>query len=379
MAKKKRITSSDKIERKLTKIKKKTLSKGFWIRVSLSAFIIIATVVTFILCGGLYVFDAFKPNDNYTSQDFEVHYIDVGQGDATLIKLPDDKLVLIDTGEATAGETLVNYISSFMNNKRFKVIDYLIFTHQDTDHIGSGKKVLEEFQVNCVYRPMQLSQYEILNNLVINVNYPASTSKTYSSLIEMVYKEPNCEMRYSQMGESIVGDRYEFDFLSPWPELINDNTKNNNFSPIIMLEYNSKKFLFTGDAESIIENKVAEKYGYQLKADVYKVGHHGSDTSSKADFLKKVNPTYSVISVGENNQYNLPNNKVIERLKNVGSQIMMTAELGTIIFAVNENFELVILSHTAPKYDVVLIVVIGFVLLMMVWGIKIKKKKRQRK
>lgn len=146
-----------------------------------------------------------------------------------------------------------------------------------------------------------------------------------------------------------------------------------------MLEYNSKKFLFTGDAESIIENKVAEKYGYQLKADVYKVGHHGSDTSSKADFLKKVNPTYSVISVGENNQYNLPNNKVIERLKNVGSQIMMTAELGTIIFAVNENFEIVILSHTAPKYDVVLIVVIGFVLLMMVWGIKIKKKKRQRK
>lgn len=354
------------------KLKTSSSSKFLWVRICLSVVIIVAMICLFYYGGGLDLFKEYAPSEEMGSYDFEVHFIDVGQGDATLIRLPDDKTVLIDTGENKAGESLVSYISQVFDYHNLSVIDYLILTHQDDDHIGSGVQILETFQVNCVYRPMQRANYEVENfGEGYLSNYPVSTTKAYSNVIEAVYNEPNCEIKFSKNGESIIGENYSFNFLSPTE--VSSSTDNNNFSPIIMLEYNGAKIIFTGDAESEVEKEVAERCGKELKADVLKVGHHGSNTSSCQTFLDLVRPSYSIISVGEDNQYNLPSNAVVERLKSSGSQVLTTAENGTIVLTA-QNGEIIFISHHVPNTNIIIILCAGFVILMLVWGIRVKKK-----
>ena len=355
-----------------SKIQKSTSSKSFWVRFCLSIIIIVATACVFYFGGGLDLFKEYAPSEEMGRFDFEVHFIDVGQGDATLIRLPDDKTVLIDTGESKAGESLVSYVSDVFDYHKLSVIDYLILTHQDDDHIGSGVEILNRFQVNCVYRPMQRANSEVENfGEEYLSNYPISTTKAYSAVIEAVYNEPNCDIKFSREGESIVGENYSFNFLTPFS--VSSSTDNNNFSPIIMLEYNGAKILFTGDAESEVEREAVERYGYELKADVLKVGHHGSNTSSCQTFLDAVMPSYSIISVGQDNQYNLPSNAVVERLKSSGSQVLSTAENGTIVLTVQDG-EIIFISHHVPNTNIIIIVCAGLVLLMLVWGIRVKKK-----
>ncbi len=355
------------------KIKTQMSIEEILIRIGISAVIILATFLIFFFGGGLNMFKSYLPKETIYSKDFEVHFIDVGQGDSTLIRLPDGKTMLIDCGEKSAGNTLVSYLTEVFNYNEVNAIDFLIFTHQDSDHIGSGKLVLDTFQVNCVYRPMQLTSYEI-NTLKHpnNEGYAVSSSSTYNNTIKAVYQEPDCEIKFSQAGETIQGENYKVNFLTPLS--VSSSTTNNNYSPLIMLEYNGAKFLFTGDAEKKVENEAVDKYGNLLKADVYKAGHHGSNTSSSAAFLEKVLPEYTVISCGKDNSYGHPNSNVIDRLKNTGSHIMTTMELGTVIMSVDESGSVIILSHSTPNYDMTIVIAAGIILLLLTWGIKFNKK-----
>lgn len=348
------------------------------IRMGISAIIVIVTCIAFFLGGGLTIFKKYSPKETVYSQNFEVHFIDVGQGDSTLIYFPDGKTMLIDCGEKSESEGLVSYLNEVFKSHEIEAIDYLIFTHQDSDHIGGGEKVLSSFQVNNVYRPMQYSKFEVnQEGFVNNNNYAVSDSATYSKAIEAVYNEPNCEMFFTQSGQKILGADYEVEFLTPLS--VSPSLENNNYSPLIMLEYNGAKFLFTGDAESKIENEAALKYGEYLKADVYKVGHHGSSTSSSAKFLNEVLPEYAIVSAGKKNSYGHPTQTVLNRLQNVGAEVLTTIELGTIVLSVDEKGKVIILSHNTPHYDITIALAVGMILLMLTWGIKVNKSGKNEK
>ena len=352
--------------------------KEFWIRFALTVVIILATCLIFFLCGGMNIFKSYAPKDTIHSKDFEVHFIDVGQGDSTLIRFSDGKTMLVDCGKSSAGNSLVSYLTEVFKEHSVEAIDYLVLTHQDSDHIGSGKKVLDSFQVNCVYRPMQLSSYEVNTLKVPNTNnYAVSTSATYSDVIKAVYTEPNCTQEFTKAGMSIKGEGYSVNFLTPLS--VSATTENNDYSPIMSVEYNGAKFLLTGDAESKVEREAVKEYGDLLKADVYKVGHHGSSTSSCQTFLDKVMPKYAVVSAGKDNAYKHPNASVVERLKNIGAQVMTTIDLGTIVMSVDENGKILVLSHDTPNYDMTIVIAVGFVLVLLVWGIRFKKKKTKNK
>ncbi len=343
------------------------------IRLGISAIIIILTCLAFFLCGGLTLFQRYSPKETVYSQNFEVHFINVGQGDSTLIYFPDGKTMLVDCGERSEADGLVGYLTEVFKSHNIDAIDYLIFTHQDSDHIGGGEKVLSSFQVNNVYRPMQYSKFEVnQEGFVNNNNYAVSDSATYSKAIEAVYNEPNCDIFFTQAGEKISGANYEMEFLTPLS--VSASLENNNYSPLIMIEYNGAKFLLTGDAESKVESEAVAKYGDYLKADVYKVGHHGSNTSSSAKFLNEVLPEYAVVSAGKNNKYGHPTQTVLNRLQNVGAEVLTTIELGTIIMSVDAKGKIILLSHNTPKYDVTIVLAVGIILLLLTWGLMRNRK-----
>lgn len=344
----------------------------FFIRLGISAIIIVVTCLVFFLGGGMNMFKSYAPKEVVYSDNFEIHFIDVGQGDSTLVRFPDGKTMLVDCGEEKESSGLVKYLTEVFNVHKVQAIDYLVLTHQDADHVGGAKAVLDAFQINMVYRPMQLSDYDLEAGYPNTNNYAVSDTKTYYETIKAVYNEPNCERKFIQAGLQIPGTNYSVDFLTPLS--VSATLENNNYSPLMMIKYNGAKFLLTGDAESKVETQAVNKYGEELKADVYKVGHHGSNTSSSAKFLEEVKPKYAVVSAGKNNKYGHPTKKVLDRLNNVGAEVLTTIDLGTIIMSVDENGKVVILSHDTPNYDMTIVIAVGILLLLLTWGLMRNRK-----
>ena len=232
--------------------------------------------------------------------DIEVHFLDVGQGDAALV-ICDGEAMLIDGGGSSCGQFIYAYI-----RERVDELVYMISTHPHADHAGGLAAALNAVPVGVVFSPVGSWTTKVFENVV----------------------------KYAEMqGTPIVcpdeGDVFtlggsEITVLHCWP----DAWETNDMSIVLRLDYGDTSFLFTGDAEYMSEYMMIDS-GWELKADVLKVGHHGSDTSSTQEFIDAVQPDYSVISCGKNNSYGHPAEEVLERLK--GSIVLRTDELGTII------------------------------------------------
>ena len=150
-----------------------------------------------------------------------------------------------------------------------------------------------------------------------------STTKTYESLL-MAIKDKNLKINTAKAGTSIIDtDALKINILAPNNSIY---TELNNYSVVTKITYGTTKFLFMGDAEKLSENEIKEN----VTADVIKIGHHGSNTSSSIDFIKKVNAKYGIISVGLNNKYNLPKEETITNWENSGTKIYLTSTNGTI-------------------------------------------------
>ena len=273
---------------------------------------------------------------NVIASDLIVHFIDVGQGDSIAIELPDDKVVLIDSGTGSSKTSLISYLNAnvLVDDKN---IDYFIVTHPHEDHIGGGAAVFQNFDILSFYRPTVYTQNE-KNELSLEYGESyANGLHVYNTVIfqQLVSaaKEEECETVFfsSAYLPTIVSEEYTLTFLTPQNSLY-DNL--NNYSPMILLEYQNKKVLFTGDAETQIEN---EYLGLGLfdKIDVLKVGHHGSSTSSSQLFLNRIQPTYSIISVGKDNTYGHPNENILTRFASMQSQVYRTDENGTILLGIS--------------------------------------------
>jgi len=255
--------------------------------------------------------DANTNNDinNEIKEYIKIHFIDVGQGDSTFIELPNKETMLIDAGESYKEEIVSSYIKKLGYNK----INYLVGTHPHSDHIGGLAHIINTFEINKIYMPKAIS-----------------TSKTYENLL-LTIADKNLKVTTAKAGVNILNnDNLNIEIISPVNEKYSDL---NHYSAVIKITYENNKFLFMGDSEVINENEIT----VDVKSDVIKVGHHGSDTSSGYGFVYKVKPKYAIISVGENNKYDHPYKIVLDRWNKVGATIYRTDLNGNIIVTSDGN------------------------------------------
>lgn len=234
----------------------------------------------------------------------EMHFLDVGQGDCTLITC-DGHSMLIDAGKNDQGTEIQSYLES----KGITGFDYVIGTHPDSDHIGGLDVILYKFGAKHVFMP----------------DYSKDT-KTYDDVVQVI-KNKNLKRQQPKVGSTWKLGGAEFTIVAP-----NDTYAGqaNDYSIGLILTHGDKKFLLTGDAEEDSEADML-KNGISLKADVYKAAHHGSKTASTEEFLEEVSPEYVVISAGEGNSYGHPHAEVLNRLRSMGVKVFRTDEQGTIV------------------------------------------------
>jgi len=249
------------------------------------------------------------------TNDLRIDFLDVGQGSATLITTPSGYEILVDTGPNKQVLRQLGHLRPMWD----RTIDYVIATHPDLDHIGALPDVLERFQVTQVFSNNKPSK---------NGVYDAAVSQSVSQLVPTVFAKNGDQLEFN--------DGVVINFMYPFDRDVSDITTNNT-SLVFMLEYYGHKILFTGDAESNIEKKLVERYGTQLDSDVLVVGHHGSKTSTHADFVTQVSPQYAVISSGADNRYGHPHHDTLQTLQKQRTQVLRTDQLGTISFVINSE------------------------------------------
>lgn len=248
-------------------------------------------------------------------KNLRIYFIDVGQGDSTLIITPLNKKILIDGGGTEFGDynvgekTLMPYLLA----RRIRKIDYIIISHFDTDHCQGLLYIMQEMKVK---------------NVIIGKQY--EENENYRKFVNII-KEKNIKVKVVEAGSRISIERnLYFDVL--WPDSDNIITQNaiNNNSLVCKLVYKKFSILFTGDIEEIAEKAIIAKYKNQLKSTVLKVAHHGSKTSSTMEFINAVNPKYALIGVGKDNKFGHPADITIQDLEAKNIQIYRTDEMGEV-------------------------------------------------
>lgn len=238
--------------------------------------------------------------------NLKVSYIDVGQADSILIQIPNGKNVLIDAGNNEDANTIVTYLK----NQGVSRLDIVIGTHPHEDHIGSLDTVINDFEIGQVVMPKA-----------------TTTTKTFKDVL-LAIQSKGLKITEAKAGLKLdLGSEANGELIAPNSSGYDDL---NNYSAALRLVYGKNVFLFMGDAEDVSESEILNA-GYPLKADVLKIGHHGSTSSTSASFLKAISPQYAVISVGAGNSYGHPASSTLDRLSSMGIQVYRTDEVGTIV------------------------------------------------
>lgn len=242
--------------------------------------------------------------------DLDVHFLDVGQGDAALILTPEGKAMLIDTGEASEKEFIIEYIRS----ANIETLDYLVLTHPHTDHMGGASAILEAFDVKTVMMPDA-----------------ESNTTTFLRLLETIDNE-NCNVIIPKVKDTYNLGTAIITCLGP----VTQYEDLNDMSLVLRLDYGSTSFLFTGDAEAPAEQDMMKAHSpMAFSADVLKLGHHGSSTSTTKAFLAAVSPTFAIASCGENNEYDHPHTEILSAMKGANVTLLRTDLDGTVILTSN--------------------------------------------
>ena len=257
------------------------------------------------------------------SGTLSVHYLDVGQGDSIFIELPNKKCMLIDAGENMYGKSITEYIT----NLGYSKIDYLVATHPHADHIGSMAYVVKHNDIGEIYMPKV-----------------ATTTKTYEKLLTAI-SDKGLKVKSAKAGMNIVDDGdFSIDILAP---VTIEEDDLNNCSIILKMNYKGDSFLFLGDAEK----KELETVSADMSAEVLKVGHHGSRTSTTKALLEEVNPKYAVISLGKDNSYGHPHKSTLKLLDEFGVETYRTDQDGTIVISTEGSGVTIKTGQTSMERD----------------------------
>lgn len=245
--------------------------------------------------------------------ELEVHFIDVGNADCILVRQGEHNM-LIDAGD----NGMYREIADYLDRHDIKKFDLVVATHPHADHIGEMAEIVRDYPIDCFLMAYMPEESE-------------PTTKVYMSMLEAL------DERGVPVEEAVPGDVYtlgtaQLQILSP----LSDDSDENAMSVVTRLTFGDRAFLFTGDAEAEVEREILTR-GFDVQADVLKVGHHGSRTSSSEVFLRQVAPTYAVITCGLENTYQHPHDEVVERLDDVGAVCYRADLCGDIVFTVDEN------------------------------------------
>ncbi|ADL51241.1 ComEC/Rec2 family competence protein [Clostridium cellulovorans] len=242
--------------------------------------------------------------------DLKVHYINVGKADSIFIQQGNNSM-LIDAGTNDQKKTVKNYLDTQGITK----LDYVVCTHPHKDHVGGMDYIINNFQVDKVYMPNVTTTTETFQDVLV-----AMEKKGLKSIAPTVGETFN------------LGDA-KCTILAPNSESYEDI---NDYSIVMKLQFGNTSFMFDGDAQKLSEKEIIAK-GFDVKADVLKIGHHGSDSASSKTYLDAVKPKYAVISVGPEVGRYLPDDETIAKLKEREIQIFRTDKCGTIVATSDGN------------------------------------------
>lgn len=283
-------------------------------------------VLSLVLCSCSLSIDTGSNAESKTtsvSGTLSVHYLDVGQGDSIFIELPNKECMLIDAGENMHGKSITEYIT----NLGYSKIDYLVATHPHADHIGSMAYIVKHNDIGEIYMPKV-----------------TTTTKTYENLLTAI-SDKGLKVKSAKAGMNIVdvGD-FSIDILAP---VTIEEDDLNNCSIILKMNYKNDSFLFLGDAEK----KELETVTADMSAEVLKVGHHGSRTSTTKALLEEVNPKYAVISLGKDNSYGHPHKSTLELLDEFNVETYRTDQDGTIVISTEGSGVTIKTGQTSMERD----------------------------
>lgn len=305
--------------------------------------------IVFLIVGvvslGVMVFSCFYPMETWKyyfakpklqarqEDELRIHFVDVGQGDATIIELPDGKIMLIDGGNDS--EETAKKVMRYLNALKIDVIDYLVVTHADEDHCGSLDKVLKYKEVKKAFVPVG----------------SVTDSTAYGEFFAALLKE-DCEWEFSrrELDLSVFGETgYTLKFLYPYTYDVEQEVEmeTNDSSCVIWLDYQGASALFTGDAPFETEEKLTRDFQLGLlpkdvelsSTEILKVSHHGSRYATSAEFIKFLGVETAVISCGENNAYQHPSSEVLENLNQNSVCIYRTDKEGNILLTLSKSGE----------------------------------------
>jgi len=287
------------------------MPKKPWLKYSIILTSLIVLTLAVVL---LYNFN-IKSNINLEN-NMVTHFIDVGQGDCILIQV-NNKNLLIDSGTGDSARKTIRYLK----NNNIKKLDYVIATHPHDDHIGGMSHIIKTFKVGEFYAPKITANTQSFEDMVRALK---------NSNLKIKIAKPNITLDLGPNTTCIM--------LSPNKTYYNDT---NNYSCAIKVSYKSSTYLFTGDMQKLSEEEVLVS-GYDLSADVLKVAHHGSNSSTSQEFLNRVSPKIAVISCGAYNSYGHPNRETLDKLK----------KLNCIIYRTDHDKNIVLISNgiTTNRY-----------------------------
>lgn len=247
-------------------------------------------------------------NSQFYDYPLHVSFIDVGQGDCSLYSCNGFN-ILVDGGEREYADDVLAYLDMVGVDK----IDCYVLSHPHSDHIGASAKIIKSIQVDKVFTTY-FSEF----------NTP--TTSCYEELIEAL------DVNLTQVIDVSAGDSFTFgdvniDIIAPF----NESDEYNDMSIVFTAAYKDITVLFTGDATKVVENQILES-GVDIDADVLKVAHHGSTTSSTSEFIDAVSPSLAVISCGKNNSYGHPHDEIMDLFKEKSISVKRTDELGTVVY-----------------------------------------------
>lgn len=266
-------------------------------------------ILILLLSSFFYTFFSYVQKNFFqvSNHNLQFHFIDVGQGDSSLIITPKGKTILIDAGDEAHAKKVVSYV----REQGIEKLDLVIATHPDADHIGGMDKVIKNFDIGVFAMP----------------DVSAKTNQYKQIQRELKAKKMKATRLY-QGDEVQIDDDIDFEILSPVKGKKYDDT--NEYSIVAKIVYKDTSFILMGDAtmenEVDIINNVPD-----IDIDVLKLGHHGSSTSSSDYFITKTSPNIAIISCGKNNKYGHPHQEVMRVLKKHGVTPYRTDEMGDIV------------------------------------------------
>lgn len=264
-----------------------------------------------------------------TPKKLRINFIDVGQGDSTLIRTETNKVILIDSGGSTASSSFDvgnKVLLPYLLDRRIKKIDFIIVSHFDADHCQAFETVIDNINVRKVV---------VCKQSMITQEYLNIINKCKKKNIKIIVVERGDKLK--------IDKRTEFEILHPGERFLDDGKGGLNANAIVCkMNYklnNGKIFsiLFTGDIEVEAEKELEQVYGKKLKADILKIAHHGSKTSSREEFIKLVSPKIALIGVGENNKFGHPADITLERLEKENVKVYRTDQMGEVSITINKN------------------------------------------